>query len=686
MISEAVGENEPVANSRRHRAAKKSPTGILIVDDDRATLLALSTVLQDLADRIVCATSSDEALRRLLKDDFALILLDVVMPGLDGYEAAAMIRRRERSRNVPIIFLSAVNRDDAHMFRGYSAGAVDYVFKPVEPLVLRSKVATFVELHRKTEEIRSKGEMERRLLAENLRARTDQMRTVQALERSNAQRSLIIETLPIALYVASSRDRFAERRFVGGQTERLCGFEAEAFERNPALWLERVHRDDREQVGEALARLGQSGTFLAEYRWQCADGSYRHYLDHGVLAGGSGRAPQEMFGTWLDVSERRLLEQQLTHSQKMKAVGQLTGGIAHDFNNMLTVIIGSLDRLRKQAPGADAERHISIAMQGAQSCADLTRRLLGFARHRTLQQRPVDLNRQLVRLRGLLERTLGERIAVEIDCAEALWTVSTDSAQLESAVLNLVINARDAMSQGGQVMLATANRILDERAGSLAGLAQGEYVELSVRDTGSGMAPEVLERAFEPFFTTKPSGKGTGLGLSTIYGFAKQSNGGITIESQVGLGTTVRIYLPRAEQVDGQDEAAPTADGEALELAGKTVLIVEDEPRVRDVAVAALRDLGCEIVQAGDGAEALKLLHRRKDVVLLFTDWVMPGDLDGRQLAEEAMRRRPGLRVLFTSAHGDGFLAELPPDATRHFVPKPYRAADLAGAIRAALT
>jgi signal transduction histidine kinase len=677
-------EAELAGRSPHPASGDPDAASILVVDDDRASRLAMAAILDGIGDRVVCAGSGEEALRCLLREDFAIVLLDVVMPDMTGYEAAEMIRRRERSRYVPIIFMSAINKDQRHMFEGYSAGAVDYVFKPVEPTVVRSKASVFVELHRKSVELRHKVESEKRLLAENLRVRTEQMRTTEALHRSLAQQSLVIDALPIAFYVAPADDGFTRRRYVGGRTKPIYGYRSERFEKQPTLWFERIHDADREGVRRSLTRLWETGQFYAEYRWRCSDGVWRHFLDHGTVVR-NGDGVGEMFGTSLDVTDRRSLEQQLAHAQKMEVLGQLTSGIAHDFNNMLTVVIGSLDRLRQLSePSPRADRHIDLALHGALSCADLTRRLLGFARRQPLQPKPLDLSHEVERLRELLERMLPADMRIRRSCAEALWTVVADPLQIEAALVNLVANARDAMSEDGVVTISTRNRTIDRRASFAAKIPAGDYVELSVSDTGAGMSLEVQEHAFDPFFTTKQPGKGTGLGLSTIYGFVRQSNGGVSIESEVGQGTTIRIYLPRVETANAEPERPPAVDAEAPN-AGKKVLVVDDDHEVRAVAVALLRDLGYAVVDASDGHAGLAILKADPGISLLFTDWSMPG-MDGRQLAASAMEFRPMLPVLYTSGNANEFLARSHAPSDALFLAKPYRQRDLAEAVNAALS
>jgi PAS domain S-box-containing protein len=355
-----------------------------------------------------------------------------------------------------------------------------------------------------------------------------------------------------------------------------------------------------------------------------------------------------------DVTERRNLEEQLRQSQKMEAVGQLTGGLAHDFNNLLSGISGSLEllKIRKDQGRLDEiDRYIDAAQGAAQRAAALTHRLLAFARHQTLDAKSIDLNRLAAGMDDLIRRTVGPMIHVAIIEAGDLWRALVDPNQLENALLNLCINARDAMPGGGNLVIATNSHRFDERTAAEYDLPAGQYLSLSVSDTGTGMTPEVMARAFEPFFTTKPMGAGTGLGLSMIYGFARQSGGRVHIDSMVGRGTTVWLYLPRHL---GDDEATlPSPDASAPRRAthGETVLVVDDEPTVRMLVNEILIDLGYSAIEAKDGVEALEILRSNRRIDLLVTDIGLPGGIDGRQLGAAARSCRPGLRILFITGY-----------------------------------
>jgi PAS domain S-box-containing protein len=647
---------------------------ILVVDDDPRNLMAAQEVLRAPGIEIVTADCGEAALRHVLQQDFAVILLDVQMPRLDGYEVAGLIRSRPRSARTPILFLTAHNKDDAHVFKGYSAGAVDYVFKPIEPLILKSKVNVFVDLYRKTEEIRRQAEEERCLLTENLRVRSEKLKTEQALRRREEHQSLVLRSLPIALYTASVLEERRQLYFTSESIGRITGFPPEAFLKDPDLWSSRLNPEDRAGVLSQLEGLPEDGTVSLEYRWRCADGVERHFLDQTVLMRDDGQ-PSECFGMWFDLTERKQMEQNLLHASKLEAIGRLTGGIAHDFNNMLSVVIGNLDLLKKSIKGNEkAEKRIGMAMASAQHCADLTHRLLTFSRRQPLQLSAIDVTDLMPSLLELIRRTLGERINAICQAEPGIWPVQVDRAQLEAALLNLAVNARDAMPDGGDLTIAAGNQVVSDGAA----IAAGEYVVITVSDTGIGMPPEVLQRVFEPFFTTKESGKGTGLGLSMVYGFIQQCHGNVEIDSTPNVGTTIRLFLPRAAQA-----AERSSELQAPEIspfgAGQTVLVVEDNSSVRHVAVSTLHSLGFDVVEAASGDEAARLLKVNRQVHLMFSDVRMPGDLNGIDLAHLIRREMPDIRVLLTTGYVDG--DETIGDIALLY--KPYRTTELAEKIKA---
>ena len=340
----------------------------------------------------------------------------------------------------------------------------------------------------------------------------------------------------------------------------------------------------------------------------------------------------------------------------MEAVGQLTGGIAHDFNNLLTGISGSLELLQSrmsQGRLTDLDRYINAAQGAAKRAAALTHRLLAFSRRQTLDPKPTDVNRLVAGMEEMIRRTVGPLVHVEVVGATGLWPARVDPPQLENALLNLCINARDAMPDGGRITIETANKWMDQRMAAERDLPPGQYLSLCVTDTGTGMPPDVIARAFEPFFTTKPIGQGTGLGLSMIYGFARQSGGQVRIYSELGQGTTMCVYLPRHYgEADETDVLAGLSDAPRAEQ-GETVLIVDDEPTVRMLVTEVLEDLGYTAIEAADGAAGLKVLQSDVRIDLLVTDVGLPGGMNGRQMAEAGRVARPDLKVLFITGYAE---------------------------------
>ncbi|MDV3457139.1 response regulator [Sphingomonas sp. HF-S4] len=653
---------------------------VLVVDDDERNLLAITHVLEDVAE-VVVATSGEEALRQLLKTEFAVILLDVYMPGIDGYETAQIIRSREQTKRVPIVFLSAVNKESEHLLRGYSMGAVDYVFKPVEPMVIRSKVAVFVDLFTMTKEIQRKARQEQALLDANLRANAERLRIEQELRLAEQRQAAIIESLPIILYLEEIDADPRIPKFVSGNFQALTGYAFEEIQQTPSLWVERLHPEDRARAVEALTarRLGQS--LSVEYRWLCADGTYKHFLDQAVLLRDSYGNPVEFAGTLLDVTERKELESQLTQARKMDAIGQLTGGIAHDFNNLLAAVLGGLGMIERRLPLSDDQAKIvGMTRHAAEQGAELVKHLLAFARRQKLEPASIQIPRLAQSVTSLLAHTLGGMVELDWKIADTVSPVYADAAQLELAVMNLIINARDAMPEGGVVTVAAEDREITEQVGR-TGLAPGQYVVIGVGDTGCGIAPELIEQVLEPFFTTKPVGKGTGLGLSMVYGFAQQSGGEVRVDSELGKGTCVEVWLPRApdsavEMVLGIADAAAEAPVAAIRI-----LLVDDHDGVRATTAALLEDLGHTVRHVTEGAHALELFRRDPGAFdLLITDYAMPR-MSGAELVRQVRGEAADFPALIITGYAQADLnASESPDV--RFLAKPFTAEQLKTALR----
>jgi PAS domain S-box-containing protein len=398
----------------------------------------------------------------------------------------------------------------------------------------------------------------------------------------------------------------------------------------------------------------------------------------------SSGVPKLILAIIRDVTDAKAREDQLRQLQRMDAIGRLTGGVAHDFNNLLAIIHGNSELLRTRLEEDSEAAEMTDDVIGASARgAELVRRLLAFARMQHLEPESVDLNVRLPDVLGLLHRVLGETVTVRVKPAEGLWPAIVDSTQVDDALVNLAINARDAMPEGGRLTIETQNVHLDEDyAAHHIEVAPGDYVMLAVSDTGTGMAPDVIARAFEPFFTTKEEGQGTGLGLSQVFGWVKQSGGHIKIYSELGHGTTIKLYLPRANA----DSAEPKAEPDTTTPRGnETILVVEDNPNVRKTVIRQLHDLGYETVEAGGGAQALELVKAGLAFDLLLTDVVMPGGMTGYQLADELGAEHPGLKILFTSGYTELAASSGSSNRNGSLLSKPYRKQELARAIRAAL-
>nr|WP_276589303.1 PAS domain S-box protein [Sphingomonas sp. GM_Shp_2] len=450
-----------------------------------------------------------------------------------------------------------------------------------------------------------------------------------------------------------------------------------------------VHPDDQAGLAEAInAVIARGGAYAHQYRVRRADGRYYWIEANGRVDHGRDGTPLSFPGVLIDVEERRAVEaerdrataalraltdtleqrvvertdelmqaeEKLRQSQKMEAVGQLTGGLAHDFNNLLAGISGALELMEiRLAQGrlTDLDKYMAAAQGATKRAAALTHRLLAFSRRQTLDPRPTNVDTLVEGMIDLIQRTVGPGIAVATATAPSLWPALVDPSQLENALLNLCINARDAMPDGGRITIEAANQHLDGQAAQAYDMPEGQYLSLSVSDTGTGMPPEVIARVFEPFFTTKPLGQGTGLGLSMIYGFARQSGGQVRIHSHVGQGTTVRLYLPRYEGTVADEEKIKDATLPSFAQAGQTVLVVDDEETVRMLVTDVLGDLGYSVIEATDGVAGLRILRSDTRIDLLVTDVGLPGGVNGRQMADAGRAVRPDLRTLFITGYAE---------------------------------
>jgi signal transduction histidine kinase len=466
---------------------------------------------------------------------------------------------------------------------------------------------------------------------------------------------------------------------------RMFGEDPQTFAATYESFLERVHPEDSQAVRNITDRAFTDGSsYEIDYRIVLPDGSEKVIHAQSEVAPNDEGRPEHASGTVQDITARKDLEAQLRQAQKMEAVGQLAGGVAHDFNNLLTVMLGNLQLLQDLLQQDESSsRLVQEALEAGSRGSQLTNRLLTFSRQQRLAPEVMDVSKLVVKIVPLLKRTLGEDIALEIRPASDLWLTEIDLGQMESSLVNLAINARDAMPGGGTLTIKTANTTLDEaRAGSDTEVPPGDYVTLTVSDTGTGMSKVVLESVFEPFFTTKAFGTGSGLGLSMVYGFVKQSNGYINIESKEELGTTFELYLPRSgspTETTGTKSSTPVAGGQ------ETILVVEDEVAVREVTKLLLESLGYRVIEAGTGAEALARLDAHDEIDLLLTDMMMPGGMNGAELVGQARQRHPDLKVVCTSGYAATGQRKGVLQSPEYWLNKPFNREELGRAVRDAL-
>ena len=533
---------------------------ILLVDDQPGKLLGYEVILSELGENLIKAGSANEALEQLLKNDVAVVLIDVCMPDLDGFELAAMIREHPRFQKMAIIFVSAIQVTDLDLLRGYAAGAVDYVPVPVVPDLLRAKVRVFAELYRKTRQ----------------------------LETLNAE---------------------LERR-----------------------------------VAERTAELAQANSEL------------EHRVEERTR-------------------EREAALAQVHEMRKVESLGQLTGGVAHDFNNLLMAVLGNLELVRKFLPSdPKIRRLIDGAIQGAERGATLTKRMLAFARRQELKPETVDVPNLVDSMVEMLRRSLGPGIQIKTDFETDLPPTRVDPNQLELALLNLALNARDAMPLGGRLTISAHRERIG--AGDVPGLQPGDYVCIAERDTGEGMDEVTLKRATEPFFTTKGAGRGTGLGLSMVDGLVAQSGGAMRITSQQGAGSTVELWLPVAE-AEAIERPRPVAPQRVQESRCCRVLVIDDDPIVLAGTAAMLEDLGHTATEVDSAEQGLKILQSDASIDLVITDHAMPG-MTGTELAKRIRRKWPELPVIIATGYAE-LPGELDPSVPR--LSKPYRQQDLAAVV-----
>jgi PAS domain S-box-containing protein len=604
---------------------------ILIVDDNAATRYAMRRTIERHGYTVVEAGTGTEGLQMIAANDLACLVLDVNLPDMSGFDIVRQLRDAPETLLLPVVHVSAASIETGDMITGLENGADAYLVHPVDPDVLVATIRTLVRV-RDTELALRESEARFREIFTSIAAP--------------------IAVVDPALDVVEANEAFRRMLEAAGFMGRLD----DCFEggQDDLLAQMRRHLAERQRWHGVLCMASRMGTRETEWRMTPhRDGTGLVFVDDVTEQRRRERAQLERIDTAttqlaLEIAERERTESQLLQAQKMDALGKLTGGIAHDFNNLLTSIITGIDLINRQVEAGKPEsvqRFADAALGSARRAAALTHRLLAFARQQPLNTRATDVNERVRSLEDMLRRTIGEHISLDLFLSSSPVIASVDANQLENAVINLVINARDAMPGGGAIRVSTRLARIDGDPE----LASGEYVMLTVSDNGSGIEPAILDKVFEPFFTTKPVGQGTGLGLSMIYGFARQSGGQARIASVVGDGTDVSLLLPvgEGEAIVPAPRRGPIAGGN-----GERVLIVEDTEILRMMTAEILTEAGYRCVVTEDTGEALRLLRGDDDIDLLLTDIGMPG-MDGRELADVARAWRPALPVLFMTGYAE---------------------------------
>jgi two-component system cell cycle sensor histidine kinase/response regulator CckA len=666
---------------------------ILIIDDNPTNLAVVGKFLTKQGFRVTVALSGELGLELARNDKPDLIMLDVLLPGIDGFETCRRLKADERTRAIPVIFITVMTSVEDKL-TGFAVGGVDYITKPFHDEEILARVGTHIHLRELTRSLEQRNvqlqatqgmlsqqnaqlqaaqaalyqvnaELEQRVTertAELVKANAELQEQIRERKRAEAallaERNLLrtlIDHLPDPIYVKDTRSRFvlancALLDLLGlSTTDQLLGkTDVDLFPPDMAM---QFTADE-----QAIVETGQALLNHEESIVDPRTGASRWVLSSKVPVRDAQGQIIGLVGVTRDITEHKRLQAQLLQAQKMETIGRLAGGIAHDFNNLLTAITGYAELALVALPAEDLlYDDLQAILDATERATALTRQLLAFARKQVLAPHILDLNDLTRNLDKLLRRLIGEDVEVVVREAPSAALVKADPHQIEQVLLNLAINARDAMPDGGRVSIEIANVVWDQAPGeqhSQGSLAA--YVMLAVNDTGVGMTPEVQAHLFEPFFTTKELGKGTGLGLATCYGIVQQHGGQITVSSQVGQGTSVKVYLPHASEA--ADFRRERAAERSLPGGTETILLVEDDQMVRQLTMRVLQQLGYTVLEAADGMEALRMAQRhRGSIDLLLTDMVMP-QMNGHVLAEQVRTIHPRLKVLFISGYSDGML------------------------------
>jgi hypothetical protein len=683
------------------------------VDDNAENRYLMETILRSRGYEVVSAENGIEALQKLKQFRADLIVSDILMPQMDGFQFCREVKEQPELRGIPFIFYTATYTDPKDEELCLSLGAARFMIKPVEPEELLAAVDKVFEEHKtgktntpaqapeeeqvylKTYNSRLIGKLERKVaqleavsrdlqaaIEEKERELAERRRVEEAIRKSEARLRLAQQAGRIGSWEV---DILTNELHWSDETYRIFGLTPDTIALSRETFVNLIHPADRDRVRNAIQESARTGkSYCIDHRILRPDGSECIVSEHADLFLNEEGKPVRLIGTVQDVTDRRRLEEQLRHSQKMEAIGQLAAGVAHDFNNILTVIQGNaLLQLETVGVTEECAARARQVVEAAERASSLTRQLLLFSRNQVMQPDHLDLNEVVGSMTKMLQRILGEDLALHSIYAPNLPSILGDAGMIEQVVLNLAVNSRDAMQAGGQLHISTSLVVVGKHDRQQnPDSSPGPHVCLSVRDTGCGITPEHLLHIYEPFFTTKEVGKGTGLGLATVYGIVKQHRGWIDVDSKVNAGTTFRIYLPAVEGARAKTRTTPSQS--QLPGGQETILVVEDEAALRLLVSNVLQRCGYTVLLAESGVAALEVWKSRKDrVQLLLTDMIMPDGMTGRELADTLRAENPQLKVIYTSGYSPDAVARgltLVEGVT--FLQKPYPPLRLAQTIR----
>lgn len=656
---------------------------VLIVDDNLENILVLRKLLQKLDITIIAANSGNEALTQTLYNDFAVIFLDVQMPGMDGYEVAELLKSEEKTAGIPIIFVTAIDRDDAKEMKGYDKGAVDFIFKPFDEFILLSKAKVFLDIYKMRAGLETLVTEKTTALLEANKKLELEIRNTEAAKKDLLQArtylSSVLNSISSVLIGTNAEGIIVEIN------REAANFSQLPQKQTPGKTIQKAFPDFSETMEKLLETEKGNGPVEKPNVSIIMNGNERLY--NIAMYPLIGENTNQVVFRIDDVTDSRQMEDELQQRRHIDSLGQLAGGIAHDFNNMLSAIMGATELLRvKSGNNPTFSKPIDNILTSVERAANLTGKLLSFARKKSSDKSAVDVHRLINDTVSILQRSIDKRIRIIAEMHATQHVVEGDDSELSNALLNLGINARDAMPDGGILKISTANRVIQEsNQEQLHGLKVGTYLEVRATDSGTGMTNEVKKKAFEPFFTTKKLGQGTGLGLASVYGTVQAHDGAITLESSLEKGSTFTILLPISEKQEFDEPHIQKASVES-KISG-TVLLVDDEEIVRNIGTELLTGMGLEVISAENGRQAVEIVkERHSEISLILLDMIMP-ELNGPDCYVEIKKIMPDAKVIICSGYApEEMLSNLHMKGIIGSLQKPFRLADLKNAITSCLT